>query len=717
MGGKRKWKEEDSDRRRGGGAKRGRGRGRGGGGGGGGGRGQSRNDGWYNSDPIVKENKDFEEYYKEHGIVPEGEFDAFLDALRRPLPATFRINGGGRYADQVHKLLMKDFVQRIWKKCGARTDGDGDADGSVDEGDRGGEVVAAEKHEVIVDGEKLEPPEPLPWYPGERAFRMNCSKKQLRKMPELEALHEFVKRENEFGSITRQEEVSMIPPFFMDVEPHHNVLDLCASPGSKSLQLIEALHAGLEKGKLPSGVFIANDVDYLRCNLLNHQTKKALSPNTIIAQHDARHFPSIPSSTDESGSMHFDRILCDVPCSADGTLRKNADIWMKWSTKNGNGLHWLQAQIAIRAVQLLKVGGIMVYSTCSFNPIEDEAIVQAIVRGSKGAMRIVDASARFPKLRRMPGLKTWKVRDNGRWYASAEDAIADATNASNTLRTSMFPDTTSGASDIGLEHCMRFLPHHQDSGGFFVTVLVKDRALDADAFGQEIFATLKSDGKVPTNRDDEDEKKKKEEKEKEKEKTNDNNRAAVADTAVTADAGAVATDAVVQDDGEGTDVKREGPLDEEEAGPVTTEPPCTHVPDTTTEEADANPDAATNTTTGKEPTSSVERFPRRGRWKGVDACNLIVDPVLLGSFTSCFGLSSDFNTSTRLIVRSVDPSARPKKIYSVSSSVAQIVEDDPSEKLRIFACGVRMFERQDGKVRCHTRVYVWAHIKSLVNFL
>ena len=50
--------------------------------------------------------------------------------------------------------------------------------------------------------------------------------------------------------------------------------------------------------------------------------KKAVSPNTIIAQHDARHFPNIPSSSDESGSMHFDRILCDVPCTGDGAIRK-----------------------------------------------------------------------------------------------------------------------------------------------------------------------------------------------------------------------------------------------------------------------------------------------------------------------------------------------------------------------------------------------------------
>ena len=137
----------------------------------------------------------------------------------------------------------------------------------------------------------------------------------------------------------------MIPPFFMDVQPHHNVLDLCASPGSKTLQLIEFLHAGVKKTATPSGVLIANDVDSTRCNLLNHQTKKALSPNTIIAQHDARHFPKIPSSKEPSGSMTFDRILCDVPCTGDGTTRKHPEVFARWEVALALRQHPLQLQV------------------------------------------------------------------------------------------------------------------------------------------------------------------------------------------------------------------------------------------------------------------------------------------------------------------------------------------------------------------------------------
>lgn len=77
-------------------------------------------------------------------------------------------------------------------------------------------------------------------------------------------------------------------------------------------------------------------------------------------------------------SILFDRILCDVPCSGDGTIRKAPDIWRRWTPGNGNGLHPLQLRIALHACQMLKIGGRLVYSTCTFNPVEDEAVVAEV---------------------------------------------------------------------------------------------------------------------------------------------------------------------------------------------------------------------------------------------------------------------------------------------------------------------------------------------------
>ena len=90
----------------------------------------------------------------------------------------------------------------------------------------------------------LEPPRKLDWYPGGSAWQLNTTRAELRSTPQLARVFDFVKTEDAAGSITRQEAVSMVPPLFLDVKPGHAVLDMCAAPGSKTFQLLEALHAG-----------------------------------------------------------------------------------------------------------------------------------------------------------------------------------------------------------------------------------------------------------------------------------------------------------------------------------------------------------------------------------------------------------------------------------------------------------------------------------------
>lgn len=80
-------------------------------------------------------------------------------------------------------------------------------------------------------------------------------------------------------------------------------------------------------------------------------------------------------------------------------------------TKGAN-LHKLQRLIANRCLELLKVGGLMAYSTCSLNPLEDEAILAHLLRTHKGALELVDVSDQMPELKRAPGLSTWKVNFN-----------------------------------------------------------------------------------------------------------------------------------------------------------------------------------------------------------------------------------------------------------------------------------------------------------------
>lgn len=90
--------------------------------------------------------------------------------------------------------------------------------------------------------------------------------------------------------------------------------------------------------------------------------------------------------------MKFDRILCDVPCSGDGTLRKNLGLWKNFNSHLGHGCHPLQLDILERAFKMLKKGGRLIYSTCSFNPIENEAVVAAALARHIKQMELVDIS-------------------------------------------------------------------------------------------------------------------------------------------------------------------------------------------------------------------------------------------------------------------------------------------------------------------------------------
>jgi len=105
----------------------------------------------------------------------------------------------------------------------------------------------------------------------------------------------------------------------------------------------------------------------------------------------------------------FDRVLCDVPCSGDGTVRKNPGIWKQWNQLGSLALHPLQLSIALRGARVTKVGGYMVYSTCSQNPTENESVVAELLRISEGALVLEDPRERMEGLIARPGWSSWKV--------------------------------------------------------------------------------------------------------------------------------------------------------------------------------------------------------------------------------------------------------------------------------------------------------------------
>ena len=165
-----------------------------------------------------------------------------------------------------------------------------------------------------------------------------------------------------------------------------------------------------------------------------------------------------------------------MPCSSDGTLRKTPTILTKWSTHTGLGLHNLQYRIAFRSAQMLAPGGTLVYSTCSLNPLENEAVVAALLAADP-TLAVV-ASDACPALKRRPGLETWRVFDDGPTELGAAPLVAYASldavpeKRRSRFKASHFPPAD-GAVAGQLARCMRFLPHDDDTGGFFVTVLRK----------------------------------------------------------------------------------------------------------------------------------------------------------------------------------------------------------------------------------------------------
>eukprot|EP00898_Chlorokybus_atmophyticus_P000654 jgi/Chlat1/158/Chrsp1S03099 len=621
-------------------------------------------------------NEHFESYYKAQGVIPDDEWEAFMGTLRKPLPVTFRINGSGHFATHIRDRMKQNFFRQLGKGAA----------------------------QVPAEDDDWEAPKSLPWYPEELAWQLNMSRMQLRKHPVLQRLHEFMKRANDAGSITRQEAVSMVPPFFLDVQPHHQILDMCAAPGSKTFQLLEMLHAN-DPVAVPEGMVIANDLDTQRCHLLVHQTKRMCTPSILVVNHEAQQLPAV------DGALLFDRVLCDVPCSGDGTLRKAPDLWRKWNPGMANGLHRLQVAIAMRGIQLLKVGGRMVYSTCSLNPIEDEAVVAELLRRCKGSLQLLDVSKQMPELRRCPGLTSWKVRDKVRWYES----ISEVDTARSPIVASMFSDgPTPPASELALGRCMRILPHQQDTGGFFIAVFEKTAALPPE--------------RPPVRQQD-----------RQKPSADASAPAAVEEAAAAAPAQEAAASAVPKPDDASVEAASAPatsaadaaatPMDVEAAAPATdanagqqhhAEATAAGTAEGAAEESDARvttdavareelPDTGKPSTSqpqshaagngrggGQRQKDGERRVQRQGRWKGVDPVIIVQDKELVQSMIDFYGFKPEFPLHTNLISRNEDVRGC-KKMYYVSSSVLQVLKLPNINQLKIISTGLKVFERQETK--------------------
>ena len=384
-------------------------------------------------------------YYKAQ--LPELNVDVewtrFQASLVKPLPVTFRFSG---YCPDIVKIgLRKQFLTKYKTMMGRFVEIDG--------------VVLRDDIVTTVE------------WPGPDVFQIAADSITLSKNEGLEPLSTALFREVNLGHVVRQELASMIPALLLGVKEDHKILDLCAAPGSKTEQLLDLMNKNAyEIGKAASGMVVANDPDPDRILTLKRRYEKCLSPNFLVTCATAE---DLARRVHRCGAS-FDRVLADVPCSGDGTIRKFPHIWRVFRPRMAIELHKIQLAIALSGLQMLHKGGRMVYSTCSINPLEDEAVVAELLRRHwSDGLRLVDTRSLglLPLLQSRPGVSSWHCDES--IFLLGEPKV----NHEETLRRipklveSMRAPSRDEADLFHLDRCHRILPQDNDTGGFFVAVL------------------------------------------------------------------------------------------------------------------------------------------------------------------------------------------------------------------------------------------------------
>ena len=175
--------------------------------------------------------------------------------------------------------------------------------------------------------------------------------------------------EHGLGYYYVQEAASMIPPVVLNPQPGDVVLDMCASPGSKSSQIAQYMEN--------SGILVANDVKGDRLAALGINLQRVGSFNHLTTLMQGEKFA-------DAGIM-FDKVLLDAPCSGTGTIRKSPKTILMWNPDMIGRLAKIQKRLIMAAWKILKPGGILVYSTCSSEPEENEAVVSYLLNNVKDA--------------------------------------------------------------------------------------------------------------------------------------------------------------------------------------------------------------------------------------------------------------------------------------------------------------------------------------------
>ena len=215
-----------------------------------------------------------------------------------------------------------------------------------------------------------------------------------------------------------QEPSAMTPAACLPVNPGESVLDLCAAPGGKATALGAAL-----KGQ---GLLIANDISTSRARALLRNLELFGISNSFVTN-------ETPARLAEQFPEFFHKILLDAPCSGEGMFRKEEALAKDWTPEKSHELARIQKELILQSADMLRPGGLLLYSTCTFAPEEDEGTISYLLE-QREDMELLELPA-YEGF--SPGVPEW------------------------------------GNGNKDLRKCVRIFPHKMNGEGHFLALLKK----------------------------------------------------------------------------------------------------------------------------------------------------------------------------------------------------------------------------------------------------
>jgi len=222
-------------------------------------------------------------------------------------------------------------------------------------------------------------------------------------------------REALMGYYHPQAFTSALASLILAPQPGELVCDLCAAPGSKTSHMAQLMHN--------QGVIVANEPAHARLFMLEYNLKHLGISNVVTTRYAGQNFPR---------RYKFARLLVDAPCSGEGNYRWDVQGRVRHAHRAAgtpDDLPRLQKQLLVRGFDLLAPGGSLIYATCTYNPAENEAIVQTLLEQRPATLQPITLPVPHS-----PGLQQWKEQ----------------------------------TYDVRMQHCWRLYPHQTGSVGFFV---------------------------------------------------------------------------------------------------------------------------------------------------------------------------------------------------------------------------------------------------------